>query len=137
MHWIDEEKSIVLKDKLFKEGLIFPIKTTKGDVLMFCPKCGSILRPKDKAGKKILYCSCGFTKNPDGETTAELRETMVIGKRVEVVENIETLPKIKAMCDKCNNKVAYYWTQQTRGADEPETRFFRCTKCNHTWREYS
>lgn len=104
---------------------------------MFCPKCGSILRPKDKAGKKILYCSCGFTKNPDGETTAELRETMPIGKRVEVMENIETMPKIKALCDKCGNKAAYYWTQQTRGADEPETRFFRCTKCNHTWREYS
>ncbi|MBI2112883.1 transcription factor S, partial [Candidatus Woesearchaeota archaeon] len=27
--------------------------------------------------------------------------------------------------------------QQTRGADEPETRFFRCTKCNYTWREYA
>ncbi len=104
---------------------------------MFCPKCGSILRPKDKAGKKVLYCSCGFTKNPEGETSFELRETMAVGKRIEVMENIETLPKIKAACDKCNNKVAYYWTQQTRGADEPETRFFRCTKCNHTWREYS
>lgn len=104
---------------------------------MFCPKCGSILRPKDKAGKKMLYCACGFTKTPDGEASPELRETMAIGKRVEVVENIETMPKIKVLCDKCGNKAAYYWTQQTRGADEPETRFFRCTKCNHTWREYS
>jgi DNA-directed RNA polymerase subunit M len=33
--------------------------------------------------------------------------------------------------------MAYFWTQQTRGADEPETRFFKCTKCSHTWREYA
>lgn len=104
---------------------------------MFCPKCGSILRPKEKAGKKILYCTCGFTKTPDTETSTELRETVQSAKRIEVLENIETMPKIKATCEKCANKIAYYWTQQTRGADEPETRFFRCTKCNYTWREYS
>jgi len=26
---------------------------------------------------------------------------------------------------------------QTRAADEPPTRFYRCTKCGHTWREYA
>jgi len=104
---------------------------------MFCPKCGSILRPKDKAGKKILFCSCGFTKNPEGETTTELKETIPTAKKIEVIENIEIRPKIKIKCEKCNNNVAYYWTQQTRGADEPETRFFKCSKCNYTWREYA
>ncbi|PJB94591.1 transcription factor S, partial [Candidatus Pacearchaeota archaeon CG_4_9_14_0_8_um_filter_35_24] len=24
----------------------------------------------------------------------------------------------------------------TRAADESETKFYRCTKCDHTWREY-
>src|SRR3989338_10162691 len=104
---------------------------------MFCPKCGSILRPKDKGGKRILFCTCGFTKGPDQESRAELKEVVKSARKIEVVENIETDPKIKITCDKCSNKIAYYWTQQTRGADEPETRFFKCTKCNHTWREYS
>ncbi len=105
---------------------------------MFCPKCGSILRPKEKAGKKVLFCNCGFSKTPDaGETSVELREVVKGAKKIEVVENVETNPKIKITCEKCNNKVAYYWTQQTRGADEPETRFFKCTKCNYTWREYA
>ncbi|MEK6933005.1 MAG: transcription factor S, partial [Nanoarchaeota archaeon] len=27
-------------------------------------------------------------------------------------------------------------TSQTRAADEAETRFFKCTKCKHTIREY-
>jgi len=105
---------------------------------MFCPKCGSILRPKDKAGKKILYCTCGFTKTPgELEASTELKETTKVAKKIEVMESIETNPKIKITCEKCNNTVAYYWTQQTRGADEPETRFFKCTKCNYTWREYA
>ena len=103
---------------------------------MFCPKCGSILRPKDKAGKKVLYCSCGFSKSPEGESS-EIKEKVETGRKVEIMENVEVYPKIKIKCDKCGNDVAFYWTQQTRGADEPETRFFRCAKCNHTWREYA
>ena len=104
---------------------------------MFCEKCGSILRPKVKAGKKVLYCTCGFTKNIEEENTAELKETISGAKKVEVIENLETRPKVKIKCEKCGNDVAYFWSQQTRSADEPETRFFKCTKCEHTWREYS
>ena len=103
---------------------------------MFCPKCGSILRPKEKGGKKILFCSCGFTKSPE-EESAELKETSQEVKKIEVVENIETNPKIRIRCEKCGHNIAYYWTQQTRGADEPETRFFKCAKCGNTWREYA
>lgn len=30
-------------------------------IIQFCPKCGSLLRPeKNKAGKTILKCSCGY-----------------------------------------------------------------------------
>ncbi len=104
---------------------------------MFCEKCGSILRPKVKAGKKVLYCTCGFTKNIEGENSAELKESVGEIKKVEVIENLETRPKVKIKCEKCGNDVAYFWSQQTRSADEPETRFFKCTKCEHTWREYS
>lgn len=116
--------------------------------MLFCPKCGSILRPKEKAGKKFLWCSCGFitsleeAKSKEEEKMAEQKEETEIKKepeirRIEIVKNIEIHPKIKADCEKCGNKEAYYWTQQTRGADEPETRFFKCTKCNYTWREYA
>ena len=104
---------------------------------MFCPTCGSLLRPKDKGGKRILSCSCGFSKSLGEEKNAELRETTTPAKKIEVIEQVEVHPKIKITCEKCNNKIAYYWTQQTRGADEPETRFFKCTACSYTWREYA
>ncbi len=104
---------------------------------MFCPECGSILRPKEKSGKRVLACTCGFTKSPGGEDGAELKEIVKPLKKIEVIEQVEVHPKIKITCEKCSNKVAYYWTQQTRGADEPETRFFKCTSCSYTWREYA
>lgn len=104
---------------------------------MFCPECGSILRPKEKSGKKILYCgNCDYTKSAEGESI-ELKEKVESGKKVEVVDQVEMHPKIRSECKKCENDIAYYWTRQTRAADEPETRFFKCTKCNYTWREYS
>ena len=37
-------------------------------------------------------------------------------------------------CTKCGNRQAFWWIVQTDSADEPSTQFFRCTKCNHTWR---
>ena len=103
---------------------------------MFCPECGSILRPKEKAGKKILYCSCGFTKQPEEESAA-MTENVEAAKKIEVVEKVEVLPKMRLKGEKCENDVVYFWSVQTRGADEPEARFFRRTKCNHTWREYA
>ena len=103
---------------------------------MFCPECGSILRPKERAGKKVLFCSCGFSRFPN-EESAEIKESVAAAKKIEIVEQVEIHPKIRIRCEKCNNGVAYYWTRQTRGADEPETRFFKCTKCSYTWREYA
>lgn len=40
-------------------------------------------------------------------------------------------------CEKCGTTEAYFRMQQTRSADEPSTRFYRCTnqKCCHNWRE--
>ena len=103
---------------------------------MFCPECGSILRPKERAGKKVLFCSCGFT-GPTNAESAEIKESAAAAKKIEVIEQVEIHPKIRIRCEKCKNNIAYYWTRQTRGADEPETRFFKCTKCSYTWREYA
>lgn len=114
--------------------------------MVFCPKCGALLRLKEKAGKKVLWCTCGFASELVKDKTKFVKESVAQKKealpvketrRLEVVEEIEINPKIAALCEKCGHKEAYYWTQQTRGADEPETRFFKCVKCSHTWREYA
>ena len=44
---------------------------------------------------------------------------------------------IKIDCENCHGKEGVWWSFQTRSADEPETRFYKCIKCNHTWRDYT
>jgi len=104
---------------------------------MFCPKCGAILLPKKDGSKTKLACSCGFSSTklkPEG-----IKEKMKDSAKVDVVENddIDTLPITKAECPKCKCPEAYYWLVQTRAGDEPETKFLKCKKCKHTWRDYS
>lgn len=103
---------------------------------MFCQKCGSVLLPKKEGSKRILVCSCGYKSS--GMEKMKITETISNkSKEVEVIEKeIETLPKIKVECPKCGHKEAYFWTMQTRAGDEPETKFHKCTKCSHTWRDY-
>ncbi len=102
--------------------------------MLFCPNCGSILLPK-KNSKKGLVCNCGYSSK---EVNMVIKERNVVksGKIGIVDKNVETLPKTEEECAKCGNKEAYYWTVQTRAADEAETRFFKCTKCGHIWRSY-
>ena len=97
---------------------------------MFCSKCGSMMFPKD--GKYV--CQCGEVKelgNAECFTTdSHNKETAVIE------ETIAVLPKTRIICPKCGNTEAYYSLVQTRAADEPETRKFRCTRCNYSWNDY-
>ncbi|UCE73097.1 MAG: transcription factor S [Methanomassiliicoccales archaeon] len=64
------------------------------------------------------------------QEAADERETLVIEG------DLDTLPKTKIECSKCKHNEAYWIIRQTRAADEPETRIYRCTKCGHTWREF-
>lgn len=45
-------------------------------------------------------------------------------------------PVTNEVCPKCGHSKAHFWVKQTRAADEAPTRFYKCTKCEHTWREY-
>jgi len=99
--------------------------------MKFCPKCKSIMMPKAKQ----LVCSCGHKESAEGAVITEKPKDE--HKKVVVVEASATInPIIDALCDKCGNKKAESWEIQTRSADEPPTRFHKCTECGHTWREY-
>ena len=99
----------------------------------FCAKCGSVMIVKDKKGK---CAKCGYS--PKGKMEISAKEILGAKKQVAVVKDKDTdvFPVINANCRKCGNQEAYFWTTQTRAGDEAETRFFRCTKCRFTWREY-
>jgi len=102
---------------------------------MFCPKCGSILMPTEKDGKQVKACSCGYEEGGPVEFS-EKKDTKA--KEIPIIEKEEEIHPItnEDECPKCGNREARWWTIQTRSADEPETKFFKCTKCKKTWRDY-
>ncbi len=101
----------------------------------FCPKCGAILVQR---GKREVCPRCKYST----KVKSKLKTSEKIGekKKVAVIKDkdVEVYPVISLdkPCEKCGNKKAYFWTLQTRATDEAETKFFKCTKCNNTWREY-
>jgi len=106
--------------------------------MIFCPKCGSILAPKEDGKKVKMACTrCNYVEK--GKEELKLHESVAKAKKVEIIEEnpMKAYPKIKVECPKCGNREAYFWTVQTRAGDEAETRFFECTKCRHRWREYT
>ncbi len=111
----------------------------------FCPKCGTMLRPqRESNGRNVLLCpKCGYRKEVGKSGKYVLSQDIRHSERertlvIEGGGDVRILPKIKGevTCPKCGNDEAYYWMMQTRRADEPPTRFYRCTRCNHVWREY-
>lgn len=101
---------------------------------MFCEKCKSLMLPK---GKKLACTRCDFKrdiKKADDYTLSSKEKKK--NKLLILDEDIKTLPTTRAECKRCKNMEAEWWLLQTRKADEAETRFFRCTKCKLTWREY-
>lgn len=100
----------------------------------FCPKCGAVLVQK----RKNSGCPrCSYSS----KTKSVLVSSEKMGKKagIDVVKEkgAEVLPTVNEKCRKCRSEKAYFWTVQTRSGDEAETKFFRCTKCEHTWREYN
>jgi len=113
--------------------------------MKFCPRCGSLMVVKTVNGKKVWMCpSCGYTEEikDDGSVSAlvlkqrikhsEKERLVVIPKDI----NWEAMPKTRVTCPRCGYHEAYYWVVQTRRADEPPTRFFKCVRCGYVWREY-
>lgn len=99
----------------------------------FCPKCGSVLIEKRKnfGCARCNYVAKGKIKIESTEEIEERKKTAVVKEK-----ELDVMPVISATCPKCGHKEAYFWTSQTRSGDEAETRFFKCVKCKHTWREY-
>ena len=104
--------------------------------MMFCPKCGSILIPTKDGNKVIMKCSCGYSNKQN--QPINIKEVINDKKKIEAVEEeVEVHPLTnEAECPKCGHKKAYYWEVQTRASDEPATKFLKCEKCKHIWRDY-
>ncbi len=100
--------------------------------MQFCPRCGAVLIQKRKnyGCPRCSYSTTEKVKIISSEKMGEKKEVAIIKK------DEQALPLTSETCKKCKNDKAYFWTVQTRSGDEAETKFFKCTKCEYTWREY-
>lgn len=100
--------------------------------MKFCPTCDIRL----KITSSILKCSkCGYVEN--NSSAGEKIQTTSSTFNILEKEEKTTLPTIEIPCEQCDNNKAVWWMLQTRSVDEPTTQFYRCTKCNYTWRNYA
>ena len=105
----------------------------------FCPKCETRLK---KSNDGLLSCpKCKFVKGKTADTIKEKSEEVnsefLVMDETDLSQAKGLEATVKIDCEKCHNQEGVWWTFQTRSADEPETKFYRCTKCNHTWRDYT
>lgn len=96
------------------------------------------------ASDGVMVCTdqnCSHQAEQDRERAASFESTETQGD-AEVIETdassaFEGKPTAEVYCETCENDRAWYTIKQTASADEPPTRFFKCTACGHRWRDYN
>ena len=93
------------------------------------------------SGGQLKCRKCGYIRKIEQADTDKVnKKKSRTEKEIMIVDDeedkIKTMPTIQIKCPKCGNNLAFWWLRQLRAADESEVRFFRCTECEHTWRQY-
>ena len=105
--------------------------------MQFCEECGSLMHADSE---EMVCSSCGARVAKDEDVTAQYVsiETQRFDDVIETTEDAadERMPTAEVTCEQCGNDRAWYTIKQTGAADEPPTRFFKCTECGYRWREY-
>jgi DNA-directed RNA polymerase subunit M len=92
-------------------------------------------------GDQMVCSDCGHVDAKDEDLADEYVSTEAQDES-DVIEteegmNFEGKPTAEETCPECGNDEAWYTIKQTGSADEPPTRFFKCTECGHRWRGYA
>ncbi|MFB6070939.1 MAG: transcription factor S [Halanaeroarchaeum sp.] len=106
--------------------------------MQFCEECGSMMRAE---GDAMVCTACG-NEQPRDDDLAESYTSTVAQDDSDVVETeegatFEGKPTAEEECPECGTEEAWYTIKQTGSADEPPTRFFKCTECGARWRDYN
>ncbi|MFB1062503.1 transcription factor S [Natrinema sp. CBA1119] len=109
--------------------------------MQFCDDCGSMMKAR---GDRMVCtnddCGASSERDREQEDAFVTTESQTDGEVIESSEeaNFEGKPKATdIICDECGAEEAWYTLKQTASADEPPTRFFKCTECGYRWREYN
>ncbi|XP_075211313.1 RNA polymerase I subunit RpI12 isoform X2 [Lycorma delicatula] len=101
----------------------------------FCQHCGSILPLlPERGGVKCLLCKAEFGpevfQQPDRKYIIYFNSKPTGTKKLNMNGTAESEgPVVERRCPKCDNDRMSYATLQLRSADEGQTVFYTCTKC--------
>lgn len=116
------------------------VKLRKGIDSLSCSKCDYVEKLGGQTEDNVV-ASAANSSNATLQTNTKTQTTSSGTSALEVFddsdEEKETRSTIKIDCEKCGHDEAVWWMLQTRSADEPTTQFYRCVKCEYTWRDYS
>lgn len=115
-------------------------KSTFTSDLEFCSQCGSILPLPGHAA--VVTCKqCKYQIDVTEFDGVEMVSRVIFNKRQIKAQALTSEdfsgPTIDKKCPKCDNDGMTYATRQTRGADEGQTVFYSCPKCNFQESEFS
>ncbi len=109
--------------------------------MQFCDHCGSMMQATDDRWRCTNDdCDGAAKRDRESEAAFVSTEEQTFDDVIESDPdaNFEGKPKATDVnCDSCGANEAWYTIKQTGAADEPPTRFFKCTECDYRWREYN
>ena len=102
--------------------------------ILFCEKCGTIIKIEKIDGKKIAKCICGFEKQIEDNSEISATETVV--KQPEIwkgaVSSKNKLATFPHECTKCGHDGAEVIDLGVWYGDEAGVIRYKCGKCGHT-----
>lgn len=108
--------------------------------MQFCDVCGSMMIAGD-GGMVCTNDACDARVDQDEGLAAAFvsTESQSDAEIIETEEgsSFEGKPTADVHCESCGHDRAWYTIKQTASADEPPTRFFKCTECGYRWRDYN
>lgn len=99
----------------------------------FCSQCGAILPLPTGEYTSLVKCvNCGKSVSITVFDGISSSTTIVFNKHEDLIakdKEINKGPIVERKCRKCPSEKMYYFTLQTRSADEGQTVFYTCTNC--------
>ena len=102
-----------------------------------CRKCGFV-NPHGPDGTLLTHARVAVTELEPSKVMADAQERAAEAylntvDEIAAAASVNVRPTTEQRCEECGWKTAYYWSAQVRGADEGQTAFFQCVRCQHVW----